>query len=72
MDACKKGCILALLNLIHDLLLDRSPEPTLQCNCFTLNIARDVITILKDYLWRASQDSTQKHRKSEGFRSCLF
>ena len=64
MNACKKGCILALLNLFHDYLVDSSPKPPLQCNCFTLNIARDVIRILKDYPRRASQDITQKHKQS--------
>lgn len=63
MNACKKGCILALLNLFHDSLVD-SPEPPLQCSCSRLNIARDVIRILKDYPKRASQVTTQKHRKS--------
>lgn len=63
-NACKKGCGLALLNLFHYFLVYSSSEPPLQCNCFTLNIARNVIRILKDYPRRASQDITQKHRKS--------
>lgn len=40
--------MLALLNLFHGSLLDISPEPPLQCKCFTLNVARVVIKILKD------------------------
>lgn len=60
----QKSCILALLNLFHDSLGGGSPEPALQCNRFTQSIARDVIRIWTDYARTASQDITQKQRKS--------
>lgn len=60
----QRSCILALLDLFHDSLGGGSPEPALECNRFTLCIARDVIRIWKDYVRTACQDITQKQRKS--------